>query len=119
MSMLLLVFLVAFLCVILGIHAISLSRYVGQMVLLAFGSFILSGVTYVFLAFWIRCPACGFNFLRNPKSLGPAGFQAALECPKVRGTSAWAYQIGRFIVKRRIRCISCGREVFDAEGRIA
>jgi DNA-directed RNA polymerase subunit RPC12/RpoP len=78
------------------------------------GVFVLSSFLYLALALSVRCPHCGFQFLKNPRGLGPIGFVYHSSCKSIQGFNPWAYQIGRFIARGRIRCIKCGEEVFDA-----
>jgi hypothetical protein len=75
--------------------------------------FIFCGYTYLIFALRLRCPHCGFKFLKNPKGLGPFGFVYHPNCSRKPGLNPWAVQIGRFLVSRKIRCISCGEEVFE------
>jgi DNA-directed RNA polymerase subunit RPC12/RpoP len=77
------------------------------------GILISCGYTYLFIALSLRCPHCGFKFLKNPKGLGPTGFVYHASCPKKAGLNPWAIQIGRFLAVRKIRCINCGQEVFQ------
>jgi DNA-directed RNA polymerase subunit RPC12/RpoP len=76
------------------------------------GLFIFCSFIYLIFAFRIRCPHCGFRFLKNPKGLGPTGFVYHPSCPRKRGINPWAVQVGRFLATQKIRCINCGEEVF-------
>jgi hypothetical protein len=69
-------------------------------------------LTYLSISLRIRCPRCGYKFLKNPKGLGPMNFVYHPTLPKLPGINRWAYQIGRFLGTRRMRCISCGEELF-------
>jgi DNA-directed RNA polymerase subunit RPC12/RpoP len=84
-----------------------------RLFLVCVGVFIFCGYAYLFIALKVRCPQCGFKFLKNPKGLGPTGFVYHLSCPKKTGLNPWAVQIGRFLAIHRIRCINCGQEVFE------
>lgn len=82
------------------------------------GLLLVTGVVYVVIALKLRCPACGYKFLKNPKGLGPTGFVYHPECPRLPGINPWAYQIGRFLGTSRIRCINCGDEVFGKPRKV-
>lgn len=75
--------------------------------------FIFCGYAYLIFALRLRCPHCGFKFLKNPKGLGPVGFVYHPNCTRKPGLNPWAVQIGRFLASRKIRCINCGEEVFE------
>jgi DNA-directed RNA polymerase subunit RPC12/RpoP len=91
----------------------SVSTLTIRVFLMCVGVFISCSYTYLFIALRLRCPHCGFKFLKNPKGLGPTGFVYHPNCPRKRGLNPWAVQIGRFLTMHRIRCINCGQEVFD------
>lgn len=94
-------------------HTITLPRQAGHLIIFGFGLLICLGLIYMALAFTVRCPHCAYPFLKNPKGLGPNNFTYSVDCPRARGASPWAYQIGRYLFTRRIRCIKCGKEIFD------
>ena len=73
---------------------------------------ILSGLVYLIIALCLRCPFCGYKFLKNPKGLGPGNFSYHPSCPKLPGLNRWAYQVARFLGTGQMRCIKCGEELF-------
>lgn len=92
---------------------ISLSPLTMRVFLTCVGIFLLAGFGWVSIALSLRCPHCGFKFLKNPKGMGPAEFVYHADCPTRAGINPWAIQIGRFLTSGKIRCIGCGREVFS------
>src|SRR5271154_6542671 len=46
------------------------------------GLFICCGSIYLVFALRLRCPNCGFKFLKNPKGLGPVGFVYHPNCAR-------------------------------------
>ena len=126
--LLLLVGLVAMVAAIVGIMFFRMPRILqvsARTVHLLLGvfalflvSFVLLAVAYLLVALQVRCPHCGFQFLKNPESLGPNGFVYHPTCPWFPSKNRWfclspgTYQIGRFLRTGRIRCIKCGEEVF-------
>jgi len=101
--------------VILGLlpSHIPMTRSMTYVILTIFGFFAPCGYTYIIIALRIRCPRCGYKFLKNPKGLGPTGFTYHPSCPRKFGLNPWAIQIGRFLSIHKIRCINCGEELFD------
>jgi len=77
------------------------------------GLLLVSGYSYFIIALRLRCPSCGFQFLRNPKGMGPANFVYHPNCPRTPYGSPWALQMVRYLRTRRIRCIQCGEETFE------
>jgi DNA-directed RNA polymerase subunit RPC12/RpoP len=100
---------------VLGIlpRKVTISRHSARMILDSGGLFISLGMIYLAFALSLRCPHCGCQFLKNPKGMGPSGFTYNEDCPRLRGVSPWAYQIGRLLASRQFRCIKCGQEVFE------
>jgi DNA-directed RNA polymerase subunit RPC12/RpoP len=92
---------------------VTISRHSAHMILESARLFICLGMIYLALALSLRCPHCGFQFLKNPKGMRPSGFTYNEDCPRLRGVSPWAYQIGRLLATRQFRCIKCGQEVFE------
>lgn len=76
-------------------------------------AFISPCIGYLVIALRTRCPHCGFKFLKNPKAFGPANFQYHPDCSRGLGINPWGYQIMRLLRTRRIKCINCGREIFE------
>lgn len=72
--------------------------------------FLLSAGLWLVSMFRVKCPECDWMLLRNPKGMGPSGFQAHLSCAKIRGFSAWSYQIMHASKADRFKCIRCGAE---------
>jgi DNA-directed RNA polymerase subunit RPC12/RpoP len=91
----------------------SVSPLIARSFLACVGFFISCSFIYLLIALKLRCPHCAFKFLKNPKGLGPTGFVYHASCPKKAGLNPWAVQIGRFLAIHKIRCINCGREVFE------
>ena len=92
---------------------IQITQHASYGFLAIFGLFIACGLSYVTIALTIRCPLCGYKFLKNPKGLGPTSFVYHPSCPRKRGLNPWAIQIGRFLLVRKMRCINCGEELFN------
>jgi hypothetical protein len=86
-----------------------------------FGGFtllLIAAVIYLILALRIGCPSCGCKFLKNPSGFGPVGFVYHPSCPRLPGLNPWAYQIGRFLGTRQMRCIHCGEELFRPSDQV-
>jgi len=78
------------------------------------GAFICLRFIYLILAFRIRCPHCGFKFLKNPKGLGPVGFLSTTLT--VLGSpvfNPWAVQIGRFLALKRFDASTVVKKFLD------
>ena len=115
MALLLVGFVVISAAVMVGLLPVrfSVSPMTIRVFFVCVGAFISCSYTYLFIALRLRCPHCGFKFLKNPKGLGPTGFVYHPSCPKKPGVNPRAVQIGRFLAIHRIRCINCGQEVFE------
>jgi DNA-directed RNA polymerase subunit RPC12/RpoP len=70
------------------------------------------GIIYFVSALRLRCPHCGYKFLKNPKGFGPAKFVYHPSCPRGHGINPWGRQIIRCVGIGEIRCINCGEEIF-------
>ena len=92
---------------------VSVSPLTLHIFVISLALFMVCGAIALVTAYRLRCPHCGYNFLKNPKGLGPAGFIYNPNCPKRKGINPWAIQVCRFLVRQKIRCIKCGEEVFN------
>ena|SRR5437764_85050 len=118
----LLIFVFALTCVfviiatvlrLLPVH-LNIGQTGNHIVLAWYWLLVVCGVSYNGLALLLRCHHCGHRFLYNPKALGPA-FTDHVNCPDKKGFSPfspWTKQIVEFLIRRRIRCVNCGKEIF-------
>ena len=92
---------------------VSISQRTNHFLLASIIVMIIPGFFAVGLAFCVRCPHCHHLFLKNPKGVGSTGFVYHENCSSWPGINPWAFQVGRFLIKQKIRCINCGEEVFE------